>query len=268
LRYFLVGEHWLRFTQRGWTGDLYGVAHAQPKGMIWLLAALATLPWLPAALVAVGARLKAGRSQAGMGVEPANGSGLRAAAPGKANGVAFSDTLYLLSWALAPALFFTVAGNILVSYVLPSLPAFALLLAGAGVASLQGRARWPTLLACAVVPVGACVALLLNGPAFDNYSQKAMLSKLGAAARPATSAAKPAVIYLYERPDSATFYTQGKAQEIKTDARVYALLAAPSQALVFVPENRVVILREPLASGGWQEVARNAQVRAYRQKRL
>lgn len=28
LKYFLIGEHWQRFTRPGWTGDLYGTGHA------------------------------------------------------------------------------------------------------------------------------------------------------------------------------------------------------------------------------------------------
>ena len=36
LDYFLVGEHWKRFVESGWKGDLYGQAHARPRGTIWL----------------------------------------------------------------------------------------------------------------------------------------------------------------------------------------------------------------------------------------
>ena len=35
LNYFLVGEHFLRFVDSGWAGDLYGVAHQRMKGAIW-----------------------------------------------------------------------------------------------------------------------------------------------------------------------------------------------------------------------------------------
>lgn len=34
LRYFIIGEHFERFTVSGWEGDLYGGAHVQPKDMI------------------------------------------------------------------------------------------------------------------------------------------------------------------------------------------------------------------------------------------
>src|SRR5665647_2327428 len=45
LNYFLVGEHWHRFVTSGWKGDLYGTAHAFPRGSIWLFAVAACLPW-------------------------------------------------------------------------------------------------------------------------------------------------------------------------------------------------------------------------------
>ena len=44
LDYFLVGEHWKRFVESGWKGDLYGAAHARPRGMIWLFWIAAALP--------------------------------------------------------------------------------------------------------------------------------------------------------------------------------------------------------------------------------
>ena len=45
LHYFFVGEHWQRFTISGWKGDLYGTAHARPRGSIWLYLIVASLPW-------------------------------------------------------------------------------------------------------------------------------------------------------------------------------------------------------------------------------
>ena len=45
LRYFLVGEHMERFIVPGWSGDLYGIGHSQPKGIIWLFALGTILPW-------------------------------------------------------------------------------------------------------------------------------------------------------------------------------------------------------------------------------
>ena len=45
LEYFVIGEHWNRFAVPGWKGDLYGSAHAYPRGSIWIFALAAMLPW-------------------------------------------------------------------------------------------------------------------------------------------------------------------------------------------------------------------------------
>ncbi|HSO46013.1 MAG TPA: glycosyltransferase family 39 protein, partial [Rhodoferax sp.] len=45
LNYFLVGEHFLRFVDAGWAGDLYGVAHKRMKGAIWGEVLVASFPW-------------------------------------------------------------------------------------------------------------------------------------------------------------------------------------------------------------------------------
>lgn len=45
LHYFIVGEHFQRFTVKGWQGDLYGSGHASPLGTIWLYGLTMFLPW-------------------------------------------------------------------------------------------------------------------------------------------------------------------------------------------------------------------------------
>jgi len=32
IEYFIEGEHWLRFVESGWEGDLYGSGHAESLG--------------------------------------------------------------------------------------------------------------------------------------------------------------------------------------------------------------------------------------------
>ena len=58
LRYFLLGEHVMRFLKPGWGGDLYGTAHAEPLGMIWLYlaGAMGASAWLVVAAVLSSAR--------------------------------------------------------------------------------------------------------------------------------------------------------------------------------------------------------------------
>ena len=115
LAYFLVGEHLLRFIQPGWMGDLYGNAHREPLGMIWLLWFQATAAW---GLLFVFALTRQAR---------------RARRKDSAPPVAHNPWRgYLLCWLIAPLLFFTFSGNILWTYVITGLPALALLLSGNG----------------------------------------------------------------------------------------------------------------------------------------
>lgn len=108
--YFIVGEHFLRFTETAWSGDLYGGVKDQPHGTIWFYLYAALLPFSPIVLLRVLSQK--GRS-------------------------ALSDslkaerllTIYLIAWFLAPAIFFSFAKNILITYVMTGLPAAAILIA-------------------------------------------------------------------------------------------------------------------------------------------
>jgi 4-amino-4-deoxy-L-arabinose transferase-like glycosyltransferase len=112
IEYFIVGEHLLRFIQPGWSGDLYGNAHSEPIGMIWLLWFQATAAW--GILMAwVAGRYCLGRYREKRWAWP----------------VLNDWQSYLAWWMLVPLLFFTFSGNILWTYVITGLPAFALLLA-------------------------------------------------------------------------------------------------------------------------------------------
>lgn len=112
-QYFIVGEHFMRFIQPGWQGDLYGNAHSRAPGMIWLLWFQATAAWgLLLAFVAGRYALRCIHNRKWQ--FPALTHWQR----------------YLVCWMLAPMIFFSLSGNILWTYVISGLPAFALLLAG------------------------------------------------------------------------------------------------------------------------------------------
>ncbi|MFT5139120.1 MAG: 4-amino-4-deoxy-L-arabinose transferase-like glycosyltransferase [Lysobacterales bacterium] len=110
LEYFLIGEHFLRFIQPGWQGDLYGNAHSEPLGMIWFWWFQATAAWGVLLAFVVLKFALSYRSR---------------------HWPSFDDwQIYLICWFLAPLVFFTFSGNILWTYVISGMPAFALLLAG------------------------------------------------------------------------------------------------------------------------------------------
>ncbi len=110
LNYFLVGEHFKRFVDAGWHGDLYGVAHKHPRGKIWLLWLFASFPW---SFIFLGSLLSwPWRKNKQVTLK---------------NSCQGSWHSYVLLWAITPMVFFTLSGNILYTYVLPGLPAFAIM---------------------------------------------------------------------------------------------------------------------------------------------
>lgn len=114
LNYFIIGEHWERFIQPAWKGDLYGTAHMFPRGSIWLLFFTATFPWciiVPILLWLQRSKLSQAFKHFSLSIKND------------------SSNLLLIAWSLTPLVFFTFSGNILWTYVLPSLPALAIILA-------------------------------------------------------------------------------------------------------------------------------------------
>jgi 4-amino-4-deoxy-L-arabinose transferase-like glycosyltransferase len=190
LKYFIVGEHWKRFTQSGWHGDMYGTAHSRPHGVIWLYWLGATFPWC---LVFIGYMAKgAGRAKA-----------------------LFTDewSSFLLIWAVTPMLFFSLAGNILWTYVLPGIPAFALLAAdlleGVTHPSGNGRSKWLLASAGLATPVFFTALVLLMPVETAKVSQKDLVYGY-IKARPSQVSQ---LVYLSRRPYSAEFYSGGRALE-------------------------------------------------------
>lgn len=229
LHYFLIGEHIQRFLTPGWQGDLYGTGHREAKGMIWLFWLMAALPWsaVPALLLTRPGRMVAAFRQ--------DRSGWLA---------------YLLLWALAPLLLFTPASNILTAYVLPGLPAAAILMVVLFARTFTddpGRAaRSAFVIATSVI--FALFLLLTAGLSFAP-NQFRLKSDKGLVAA-AHSAAPDAPLYTVGgRSYSAEFYSQGQACASDADDMVrlagYGDMAAfsvppdmASQAAALGLENR------------------------------
>ncbi|WCN08833.1 ArnT family glycosyltransferase [Marinomonas mediterranea] len=130
LNYFLIGEHLKRFLVSGWHGDLYGTAHKHIRGTIWLYGIIALLPWSPFLIWKLfqpnkrfGAKDKRVKQQHGV-LENRNDR--------KSNKTLYRSThdftSYLICWLISPMILFTFAGNILVTYIMPAIPASAILI--------------------------------------------------------------------------------------------------------------------------------------------
>jgi 4-amino-4-deoxy-L-arabinose transferase-like glycosyltransferase len=245
LDYFLVGEHWKRFVEKGWKGDLYGAAHSRPRGTIWLLWLAAALPW---SIVAVGwlaralARRRADLSR--LVREP--------------------WSLYLLLWTLAPMVFFTFAGNILFTYVLPGLPAFALLLADvwqpAAEAGQKRAVRTVVAagLALCLVFVGAIV--VLRAWSTNEHSHKGIVAAY-LAQRPSPQSR---LLYVAQRPLSASFYGGGQVTKLADVAALRPYLEDATPDFVVIRDSDLPLLAD-VDRGRLQAVARSGNYQLFRE---
>ncbi|HEU4777101.1 MAG TPA: glycosyltransferase family 39 protein [Telluria sp.] len=210
LHYFLVGEHWQRFTEAAWPGDRYGTAHAVPTGTIWIYALAASLPWpLLLPILALARRP------------------LPAAAPAPDQRLC---SRYLWAWALTPCLFFTASRNIIWTYVLPGMPALAVLGAGwLGRDRDTARTdRWVAagLLMSLVAFAGTLVVM--------QRQQRFRSAKLVVSAVEQHGAAS-ALVFVGHGIYSPAFYSRGQATQLGDIAQLGATLdAAPPSAPRFV----------------------------------
>jgi 4-amino-4-deoxy-L-arabinose transferase-like glycosyltransferase len=216
LDYFLVGEHWRRFTVPGWDGDRYGNAHLEPRGMIWAFLLQACLPWtLLLPLLAWGRR----RSSVPEGGAVAPDA--TSAAP-----TATRIGVYLWAWALWPCVFFTVSRNILWTYVLPGLPALAIL-GAAWLARDSRTARTQRLVALglaltALLFVGATAKRVLEG---EVKSAKAVI-----AAFEARRSAADELVFVGTNQFSVAFYGHGRYRPLPDFSALEARLQAEGVA--------------------------------------
>ena len=217
LDYFLVGEHWRRFVEPGWRGDLYGAAHARPRGLIWVYAIAVALPWSAQALAWLARALARRRAD------------LAALAADRWR-------LYLVLWTIAPMVFFTVSGNILATYVLPGLPALALVVGDLWRPRVDDdRALRPGVRALIVtgiaVPVLFVAGILAGGDRFERaFSQRALVQTW--AAQRAHKGER--LIYVGRPPPSAEFYSRGRTTTVPDNATLATLLDEPAADFIAI----------------------------------
>jgi 4-amino-4-deoxy-L-arabinose transferase-like glycosyltransferase len=205
LEYFLVGEHFQRFLVPGWEGDLYGSAHERPKGAIWLYWVATAFPW---SIILIVALLKTLVS--GIAASPKTSSPKTQAS---------EKTGYFICWMLSPLLLFTLAGNILIAYVLPGFSAMAVILA------MHFRLYKSLLFTAASTGVLMCVALaaFISG----NIAKTSEVELLG---REVNRFQQTELYYWQKRPFSARFYSHGRAKLIENQQ---ALLSVYNQKAMF-----------------------------------
>ncbi len=248
LKYFILGEHWGRFTQSGWQGDLYGSAHVHPYGMIWLYWVAAAFPW---SFIFIACLVKRTLQHEPPYVVIVKDNWLT----------------YLLLWAVIPLIFFTFTANILLTYVLPGLPAFALLM----VEALQWTAQRVTNadtarnnvklgLICLATPLIGLLFVIFIVPNVAPYKSQKELVALYKTLRSDPSSR---LIYLSNRPYSAEFYSLGKAEEIADLNKAAIFLSDTKESFFSVKEEdleqlsyEVLMRLEPVGRFGKYELLR------------
>ena len=240
LDYFLIGEHWRRFTVPGWEGDRYGNAHLEPRGMIWPFLLQACLPWtLLLPLLAWGRRAHL--------LPPALPA--QAAPPTR-------EGLYLWAWALWPCLFFTASRNILWTYVLPGLPALAII--GAAWLARDARHRRTQrimilgLLVTAALFVGSTSKRAADG---EVKSAHAVIAAFEAQRQPGDE-----LLFVGANQFSVAFYGRGRYEPLADFEALAARLDAPTPASAPAGARRFVAIRR------WSDQQPPAALRARMQR--
>lgn len=203
INYFLVGEHYKRFVDAGWHGDLYGVAHKHPHGKIWLLWLFASFPW---SFIFLGSALS-------WPLRKNKATTLKNTYQG-------SWHSYLLFWAIAPMVFFTLSGNILYTYVLPGLPAFAMIVTEMlylrfDIKTIM-QSKW--LYAGFIIPIAGLVFMSLEWTMPEKLKFEKNQKHLVEIYQNDSQADNRQLSYGGGRLFSIDFYTQGQAKRIGLDA--------------------------------------------------
>lgn len=224
LQYFIVGEHLQRFLVPGWDGDLYGRAHDAPRGAIWLMFLIGALPWsvlcvpaLIAARAAVRRNWRERRELAG----------------------------FALACAMTPLALFTLSGNVIWIYALPSLPAAVL-----AIVALTAKPADDT--ACLRGPIwtGALTAVAIAGLAgvggslIDRHTQRAVVAEI----RRAHPARDVPIYYWRARYYSADYYGAGTVSVVSDPAALEQAIAERRMFCLVVENSR----RQEVPDAVWQ----------------
>ena len=223
LDYFLIGEHIKRFLVPGWKGDLYGNAHIHAHGTIWLYLLYMLAPWtllIPAYLFFSSGRFRIPQPVCSQTAWLDSGEK--------------SWILYLVCWGLAPAVLFTFASNIIMPYVLPGIPALALL-GGTLLGRFDHRVVNNLLTTGLWIVLIGSLAFVLIFP-FTGYgdrkSERALVRSFQSHGSPDAK-----LIYFDTYPFSAGFYGAGAVSDVSSVSSLEERLDRPDPLFVAIPKD-------------------------------
>ncbi|WP_340161791.1 glycosyltransferase family 39 protein [uncultured Hoeflea sp.] len=228
LSYFIIGEHYKRFLETGWQGDLYGSAHARPKGMIWVYGFIAFLPWI------LFAPALATRGRQVLEAFRKDQTGWHG---------------YLLAWSLSPLILFTPAANILPAYVLPGIPAAAILLVSVWTTVFGQPGRMTRLWVPLSMITVAVIVLGLTTVAFFFPNTLNVRSERELVLKALETSPDIAINYWGDRSYSAEFYTRGRVRYVTDAAALEALNTNDVRDALAVYSHDIPLLKDQLEAG-------------------
>ncbi len=208
LDYFIVGEHYKRFLEPGWKGDLYGSGHSQPKGMIWVLMIAFMFPWILVVLYKLWKN--------------------------KATVLKNNWVSFLIVWAFWTPVFFTISSNILHTYLLPSAMPIMFLVVYFWEEFKRKKLLINVALFFPAVVFIAYFGFFVTGKLdYKLNSDKYLLENLKV-----TTVNKEIPIYYWKSKNySGQFYSNGKAQVIQTEQQLDSVLTL-NKKLFFVIQTK------------------------------
>jgi len=202
LNYFIVGEHFKRFVDSGWKGDLYGASHKKAHGIIWLMWVQASFPWVFLVFYALVKKIHSKNDFVNMlSILTKN-----------------SEISYFVMWSLFTMVFFSLAGNTLWTYILPSLPALAILLAiylekvNFDLRVKNVNLLYPLAMTVPFLLLVTNLVLIVKPDLLP--TEKFMISYYQSVSKPDAE-----LYYMYERPFSAQYYSDDQAILISNSER-------------------------------------------------
>ncbi|MDN5204886.1 glycosyltransferase family 39 protein [Fulvivirgaceae bacterium BMA10] len=206
--YFIVGEHFNRFLESGWRGDLYGKPKSQAIGMIWLFLMAFAFPWVQIVFYWLWKRRKE---------------------IWKDKWISF-----LTLWLLWTPLFFTLSKNVLHTYILPVMAPVALI-----ICCMWHEYRFKKLALgiASVFPIVVFITFLFiyTPGRLDFYLNTdkhfMVMGNLN------NSKNTQSVYYWKNKSYSGQFYSHGKAELIKDTTTFEAILSENSNKYYVVIDN-------------------------------
>lgn len=202
LKYFIVGEHFQRFMDPGWKGDMYGTAHREVIGTIWLYWVMSITLWMPLFIMGL------------IKDKPLFNTQLSA------------EKKWLWAWVLAPLIFFTFSRNIIWTYTLTSVPAFSILAALSwSTLSIKCKQIMQFVIVCWLILMVFAAAFWLPTMAEARSARKLVLE--------ATTQYPEMALYSYGSHEfSVSYYTKGKIRTIENQKMLNQVLLEPNNLLI------------------------------------